>query len=116
MGGKREADSPTRYRLEFDVVPAKVVYRSARITPKPRTTGPQTAVVTGPAGEEIYTDEYGRVKVQFHWDRYGQKDETPPAGFASPPPGRAPTMVASTSRALARRWWWTSSMAIPTTR
>jgi type VI secretion system secreted protein VgrG len=37
--------------------------------------GPQTAVVVGPSGEEIYTDEYGRVKIQFHWDRYGQKDE-----------------------------------------
>jgi type VI secretion system secreted protein VgrG len=37
--------------------------------------GPQTAVVVGPAGEEIHTDTYGRVKVQFHWDRYGKKNE-----------------------------------------
>ena len=68
-------DSPTTYRLAVDVVPSKVPYRSQRITPKPHTTGPQTAVVVGPPGEEIYTDEYGRVKVQFHWDRYGQMDE-----------------------------------------
>ena len=45
------------------------------MTPKPHTTGPQTAVVVGPPGEEIYTDKYGRVKVQFHWDRYGQMNE-----------------------------------------
>lgn len=41
----------------------------------PVIDSPQTAVVVGPAGEEIYTDEYGRIKVQFHWDRYAQSDE-----------------------------------------
>ena len=69
------ADSPTTYRLAVEVVPSKVPYRSQRTTPKPHTTGPQTAVVVGPPGEEIYTDQYGRVKVQFHWDRYGQMNE-----------------------------------------
>ncbi|WP_205904670.1 type VI secretion system Vgr family protein [Diaphorobacter sp. HDW4A] len=74
--GKRAgADSPTTYRISFNVVPKTVPYRSQRTTPKPHTTGPQTAVVTGPGGEEIYTDKYGRVKVQFHWDRYGKNDE-----------------------------------------
>ncbi|CAC9686858.1 type VI secretion system Vgr family protein [Delftia tsuruhatensis] len=68
-------DSPTTYRISFATVPKSVAYRSQRSTPKPHTTGPQTAVVTGPAGEEIYTDKYGRVKVQFHWDRYGKMDE-----------------------------------------
>ncbi len=68
-------DSPTTYRIGFDVVPKSTAYRSQRVTPKPHTTGPQTAVVTGPAGEEIHTDKYGRVKVQFHWDRYGKFDE-----------------------------------------
>jgi type VI secretion system secreted protein VgrG len=68
-------DSGTTYRISFAVVPQSTAYRSQRVTPKPHTTGPQTAVVTGPAGEEIYTDEYGRVKVQFHWDRYGLRDE-----------------------------------------
>ena len=68
-------DSPTSYRIGFDALPKTTSYRSQRSTPKPHTTGPQTAVVTGPAGEEIYTDKYGRIKVQFHWDRYGTMDE-----------------------------------------
>jgi len=55
--------------------PTSVPYRPQALTPKPLTSGPQTAVVVGPAGEEIYTDKYGRVKVQFFWDRYGNKDE-----------------------------------------
>ena len=50
-------------------------YRAPRITPKPVVQGPQTAIVVGKAGEEIWTDKYGRVKVQFHWDRYGEVDE-----------------------------------------
>jgi type VI secretion system secreted protein VgrG len=45
------------------------------LTPKPLIQGPQTAMVVGTSGEEIYTDEYGRVKVQFPWDRYGKGDE-----------------------------------------
>jgi type VI secretion system secreted protein VgrG len=45
-------------------------------TNKPKIPGPQTAVVTGPAGEEIYTDNHGRIKVKFHWDRHGKADET----------------------------------------
>ncbi len=47
-------------------------FRPPRITPKPIVRGSQTAFVVGPAGEEIYTDKFGRVKVQFHWDRDGQ--------------------------------------------
>jgi type VI secretion system secreted protein VgrG len=50
-------------------------FRSARLTAKPVIQGPQTAVVVGPQGEEIYTDKYGRVKVQFHWDRRSTADE-----------------------------------------
>ena len=50
-------------------------FRPRRSTPKPFVQGPQTAVVVGPGGDEIYTDDLGRVKVQFHWDRYGKKDE-----------------------------------------
>ena len=56
-------------------IPSSVQFRSSRTTSKPMIQGTQTAVVTGPAGEEIYTDEHGRVKVQFHWDREGKYDE-----------------------------------------
>ncbi|CAA2107839.1 type VI secretion system Vgr family protein [Variovorax paradoxus] len=70
-----ESTSSTSYRQAFDVLPDSAPYRPARNTPRPRTTGPQTAVVVGPEGEEIHTDEYGRIKVQFHWDRYGRRDE-----------------------------------------
>jgi type VI secretion system secreted protein VgrG len=55
--------------------PTEQPYRPERRTPKPHTMGPESAVVTGPAGQEIYTNEHGQVKVQFHWDRYGKKDE-----------------------------------------
>jgi type VI secretion system secreted protein VgrG len=51
------------------------VFRPARLSPRPFVQGPQTAVVVGPAGEEIYTDKHGQVKLQFHWDRYGKSDE-----------------------------------------
>ncbi|WP_341645998.1 type VI secretion system Vgr family protein [Thauera sp. SDU_THAU2] len=51
-------------------------FRPPLATPKPRTRGVETAVVVGPPGEEIHTDEYGRVKVHFHWDRYGARDGT----------------------------------------
>jgi type VI secretion system secreted protein VgrG len=56
-------------------MPSSQQFRPSRQTPKPFVQGPQTAVVVGPAGEEIHTDDYGRIKVQFHWDRYGKKDE-----------------------------------------
>jgi type VI secretion system secreted protein VgrG len=61
--------------VSFTGIPATVVYRPPRVTPKSIVHGAQTAVVVGPAGEEIYCDKYGRVKVQFHWDRYGNKDD-----------------------------------------
>ncbi|QPF71788.1 type VI secretion system tip protein VgrG [Roseateles sp. DAIF2] len=61
-------------RCSFSCMPAKQQYRPARRTPKPMVPGPQTAIVTGPPGEEIFTDKFGRVKVQFHWDRRGQRD------------------------------------------
>lgn len=63
------------YTNSFTAIPDSVVYRPARITPKPLVSGVQTAIVVGPDGEEIYPDEFGRVKVQFHWDREGQRDE-----------------------------------------
>jgi len=65
----------TKYHSQVHSIPADVSYRPLRFTPKPMVEGPQTAIVVGPKGEEIYVDEHGRVKVQFHWDRLGQKDE-----------------------------------------
>ena len=53
-----------------------VNYRPLLETPKPRTQGVESATVTGPSGEEIHTDEFGRVRVHFHWDREGAADET----------------------------------------
>src|SRR2546429_607821 len=71
--GAKEEGSFQRYELQAQ--PTSLAYTPARTTPKPRTTGPQTAVVVGPAGQEIWTDEYGRIKVQFPWDRLGKKDQ-----------------------------------------
>ncbi len=62
------------YACAFEVIDAKTPFRPAPLTRKPFVQGPQTAVVVGPAGDEIHTDEYGRVKIHFHWDRYGKKD------------------------------------------
>lgn len=63
------------YRNSFTAIPWDVCYRPALDHPKPKILGTQTAVVTGPVGEEIHCDRYGRVKVQFHWDREGQRDD-----------------------------------------
>lgn len=65
----------SEYNTRFLCIPSDVNYRPPRITQRPLVRGVQTAMVVGPSGEEIYTDEYGRVKVQFHWDRKGKKDE-----------------------------------------
>jgi type VI secretion system secreted protein VgrG len=65
----------TGYRCNFVAMSSQQQFRPRRATPKPFVQGPQTAMVVGPAGDEIYTDKFGRVKVQFHWDRYGKKDQ-----------------------------------------
>ena len=63
------------YQNSFTCIPDSVIYRPQRVTPRPIVQGPQTAVVVGKSGEEIWVDKYGRVKVQFFWDRLGTKDE-----------------------------------------
>ncbi|MBI5718684.1 MAG: type VI secretion system tip protein VgrG [Burkholderiales bacterium] len=70
-GGGGSAD----FQCQFTAAPSSQAFRPERRTPKPFVQGPQTAVVVGPSGEEIFTDKYGRVKVQFHWDRLGKKNE-----------------------------------------
>jgi type VI secretion system secreted protein VgrG len=63
------------FRCGFVAVDSHCPFRSEPGTPRPTVAGPQTATVVGKDGEEIWTDEYGRVKVQFHWDRDGKDDE-----------------------------------------
>jgi type VI secretion system secreted protein VgrG len=63
------------YSNTFTCIAPSVPFRPLRVTPRPTVKGLQPAVVTGPSGEEIYVDEYGRVKVQFFWDRLGKNDE-----------------------------------------
>lgn len=63
------------YTCTLSAIPDKVDYRPARVTPKSRVAGPQTAIVVGKDGEEIHTDEFGRVKIQFHWDRDKDRDK-----------------------------------------
>lgn len=65
---------PFRYTNSFRAIPNALAYRPPRTTPTPVVHGPQTAIVVGPSGEEIFTDKYSRVKVQFHWDRVGTND------------------------------------------
>ena len=68
-------DDPALYTNTFTCIPTTTPFRPQRVTPKPVVQGPQTAVVVGPPGEEIHTDQYGRIRVQFHWDREGQRNE-----------------------------------------
>lgn len=71
---EESSDAPSTYHNQFVCLPRDITFRAPKMA-SPVVDGPQTAVVVGPAGEEIYTDEYGRIKVQFHWDRYAQSDE-----------------------------------------
>lgn len=69
------AASDDPYEVAFATIPSADQYRAPLVTPWPEIAGVHTAIVVGPKGDEIYTDEYGRIKVQFHWDRLGKKDE-----------------------------------------
>jgi type VI secretion system secreted protein VgrG len=74
-GQTGNADFTQGYRNRFTATPWAVLYRPPLNHPKPRILGSQSAVVTGPAGEEIHCDQYGRIKVQFFWDRIGAADD-----------------------------------------
>lgn len=74
-GNEVSEDSEESSQCSFEAIKSSQVFRSERQTPLPRIRGPQTAVVVGKKGEEIWTDKFGRVKVQFHWDREGKFDE-----------------------------------------
>ena len=73
----RHPDEAGRQSLQvrFEAIPVSVPYRSARVTPRPRVAGKESAVIAGPSGEEIHVDEQGRVKVHFYWDREGSVDD-----------------------------------------
>ena len=85
-----DAAAGDRYHNRFDCIPTTAVYRPARSVGRPRVSGVQTATVVGPAGEEIYTDEHGRIKVQFHWDRDGQRNESSSVWIRSMQPWAGP--------------------------
>lgn len=72
--GSGSQSGPETYQCSLTGIPTSGVFRPARVTPVPRMRGPQTAIVCGPEGEEIYVDKYGRVKLQFLWDRRGTFD------------------------------------------
>lgn len=73
--GYASGTQQSHYRIRFTAIPLTYQYRNPRATPKPQIIGSQAATVTGPAGEEVHTNPYGDIKVQFHWDRYGPKNE-----------------------------------------
>jgi len=75
MWGRRDPVEPS-YSNAFVCMPKDVPFRPERLTPRPFVQGPQTAIVTGPSGEEVHTDEHGRIKVAFHWDRLDPSDDT----------------------------------------
>jgi type VI secretion system secreted protein VgrG len=75
IGEETDKDTGEPYHNTFACIPDDVPFRPPRKAPKPVVPGTQTAIVVGPSGQEIYTDEFSRIKVQFHWDRKGQKDD-----------------------------------------
>lgn len=72
---RSDSSGDFHYTNQFSCMPIALPFRPARVTPKPMIHGTQSAVVVGPPGEEIWPDKYGRIKVQFHWDREGKNNE-----------------------------------------
>ncbi|WP_232447155.1 type VI secretion system Vgr family protein [Burkholderia ubonensis] len=75
VGDRSGAGQLYRCEAQFELLPANEPFRLERSVRKPILSGPEKAIVVGPAGQEVWTDKYGRVKVQFEWDRQGQLDE-----------------------------------------
>ena len=75
-GAAREARHVGSYTNRFTAIPDSTTFRPRRVTPRPTVSGLESAVVTGPAGEEIHVDEFGRIKVHFYWDRENPVDDT----------------------------------------
>lgn len=71
-----EGDHDSDWRVQVEAVSTSVPFRPAQITPKPKVQGLESATVVGPSGEDIHTDEYGRVRVHFHWDRESNRSDT----------------------------------------
>lgn len=73
--GDAQAGTEDSFIIDLRCLDSAVPYRPPRRYPPPRIMGPQTALVVGKSGEEIWTDSFGRIKVQFRWDRLGKMDE-----------------------------------------
>jgi type VI secretion system secreted protein VgrG len=74
LGGYESGRNELHFHNRFTAIDSKTTWRSRCTTPRPTVSGLHTAKVVGVAGEEIYTDEHGRIKVHFHWDRHGKRD------------------------------------------
>lgn len=94
----KEESGVMKYENQFRAIPADVPFRPPVITPRPTIDGNHTAMVRGPAGEEIHTDQFGRAKVQFHWDREGKGTDEDSRWIRM-------TQEISTSIALSRVGW-----------
>ncbi|BAX62742.1 type VI secretion system Vgr family protein [Burkholderia stabilis] len=75
IGNRAGIAQTYRVETQFELLPANEPFRLKRSVDKPVLSGPEKAIVVGPAGQEVWTDQYGRVKVQFEWDREGKHDE-----------------------------------------
>jgi type VI secretion system secreted protein VgrG len=97
-------------------VPASEPYRPPLRTPKPKVVGLQNAIVVGPPGQEMHTDEHGRVRVQFAWDREGQMDERSSCWLRVSQGWAGGALDCSPCRASGKRSWSRSSRVIRTSR
>lgn len=105
-------DQHFTFSTRFELHPTREVFRPQRTVSKPHTKGPQSAIVTGPAGQEIWTDQYGRVKVQFGWDRYGKMDENSSCWIRVSYPWAGKGFGMIQIPRIGQKCWWISKTAI----